>query len=215
MKLNYYICTCFNKSICDIFTLCNMPTFFNNNQILGVSLIPEDALTWKVGNIQVPFNQIFHAQMVNEKKRITIAYQEDGLYKSLLTNSPILNDANDAPQYDALITEDPIPIMLDIENISFKSTQDRQRAGVLYNNKLEYSLPRVDEEEYAIMEQQMNMLKSGQAFHLLLNLYSCSSAYGIVLCPEAGAFSATVEDSVTKTNVTLNIKNLSSFMYLC
>ena len=182
-------------------------TFFNNNQILGVRIIPCDALLWHVGDMLIPFDQAFHHQSIKQKKRLTIAYRDNNDYRSL-------SDGAVVTSYDAVITTDPIPLIIDCEDVSFKATADKQRSGLLYTNKLDYSLPRIRPADFGNQEQQLNLLQSGKAYHLLLQLYSCESAYGIALCPETGAFSATVDEQISATKVSISIKNLTAFQFL-
>lgn len=203
-----------------------MQTFFNQNQILGIELIPVDKINWKVGENLFPFSQVFHCQQI-QKKRVTIAYAvtegQTTIYRSLCDDK-VVND------YDALVektpitfngnqVETPIPLILDIGDISFKATQDKQRAGILYTNKLEYSLPKVTDSGQGMtdmekLEQQLELLQSGQAFHLLFQLYSCETGRGIVLCPEPGAFSASVDDTIKTTKVSITVKNLTAHQFL-
>jgi len=225
MKNNYYICTEINNLICNNVTVLTvnfqlstinsiMATFFNHNQILGVQLIPANALMWKVGDYLVPFERVFHWQAIRQLKQVTIAYRQNNTYKSLLDDTDITNDSQTGkPKLDAVITANPIPLILDTEDITFKSSADKQRAGTLYNNKLTYSLQRMESEEYAQAEQQLAQLQSGQAFHLLFSLYSCEAAKSIVLCPEP-CFSAAVDDSLSNTQITIDIKNLTAHQYL-
>lgn len=184
-------------------------TFFNHNQILGVQLISATALKWKVGNALFPFDQAFHLQSIAQKRRITLAYLDNGTYKSL-------SDDTTVTSFDAFVnlTPEPTPLIIDGDDISFKSSADKQRSGLLYSNTLEYSLPKVTATEYTQQEKQINLLRSGQAFHLLLNLYSCERAYAIVLCPSQNAFSATVDESLSNTKVSIGIKNLSAVHFL-
>lgn len=203
-----------------------MQTFFNQNQILGIELIPIDKINWKVGENLFPLSQVFHWQPI-QKKRVTIAY---AVTEGQTTTYRSLCDDKVVSTYDALVEktpitfkgaqlETPIPLILDCEDISFKATFDKQRAGVLYTNKLEYSLPKVTDSGQGVtdmdkLEQQLELLQSGQAFHLLFQLYSCETGRGIVLCPEAGAFSASVEDTIRNTKITITIKNLTGHQFL-
>lgn len=203
-----------------------MIAFYNQNQILAVQLIPQNRIQWKIGGNLFPFSQVFHAKDI-QQKRVTIAYAKTvgGTLKYFS-----LGDDREVQSFDALVNlsdysqggasfEVPIPLILDCEDITFKSTADKQVSGVLYTNKLEYSLPKVTDvgngtTEMQKLEQQLELLQSGKAFHLLLQLASCGDAHSIVLCPEDGAFGVSVDDTVKNTKITITIKNLTAHQFL-
>ena len=188
--------------------------YYNHNQILGVQLIPVENLLWRVADMLVPYPHIFHWQHIREKKQLVIAHRVNNQYRSLLDDTLIPNGTDGLPKLDAVITTDPIPLILDTEDISFKSSADTQRAGTLYTNKLEYSLQKMTGTEYAQVEQQLQLLQSGSAYHLLFSLYGCDAAKSIILCPETGAFNAKVEDSVSDHRITITLKTLTTNQYL-
>ena len=184
-------------------------SFFNQNQIQGVSLVPLSAIQWRLSGSDYPFQQVFHLKQIRDKKKLTVAYLNNGNYYSLSDNTLVTS-------FDAVIdrTQNLIPLILDNENVNFKATMDKQRAGILFTNQLSYSLPKVGLSDFTKQEQQLSALSSGQAFHLLIQLYSCASSYSMVLCPEKGAFSASIDDSLKQTNITITIKNLTANQFL-
>lgn len=185
-----------------------MATFFNNNQILAVDLIPCLAIRFKIGDALIPLSQVFHHDDIINKKLMTVAYRDGNKYRSL-SDDRIVND------YDALLDDNAerIHLILDSDDCNFKSSPDVSVSGTQYTNKLEYSLPRIAAEQMAEQTQQLNLIKQG-AFHLLIQLYSCEKAYTIVLCPESTAYQATVQDNISSTNVAIIIKNLTAHQYL-
>lgn len=189
-------------------------TFYNHNQILGIQLIPMDALMWKVGDFFLPYGRVFHLRTIQQKKRLTIAYLDGGTYKSISNDKPISVDPDNGVVCDAIIRQEPVQLMLDVEDISFDSSPNIQRSGILYDNKLRYSLAKMTASEFSEVERQLVMLQSGKAFHLLFQLYSCESARSIVLCPTMQSFSANVSNKVKSTDISITIKNLTSCQFL-
>ncbi len=185
-----------------------MASFFNNNQILAVELIPVNAIQFNVGGQLYPLNQVFHCKSVIDKKLITIAYQDGGSYKSL-------SDDTIVTTYDAIIDKSipSIRLILDAEDISFKSTPEISVSGTLYTNKLEYSVPRIGANQMDEFESQLLDIRKGE-YHMLIQLSSCGRAYTIVLCPEANAYSATSQENITSTNIAITVKNLTAHQYL-
>lgn len=185
-----------------------MATFFNNNQILAVDLIPCSAIKFNIGGTLIPLSQVFHHDSILRKKLITIAYKDGNIYRSLADDRIVNN-------YDALIDENTerIHLILDSDDCSFKSSPEISVSGTLYTNKLEYSMPRIAAEQVTEQEQQFNLIKEG-AFHLLIQLYSCEKAYTMVFCPEATAYQATVREQISSTDVSITIKNLTAHQYL-
>ncbi len=186
-----------------------MATFFNNNQILAAFLLPSDSIKFKVGGQLFPYAQVFHSKEIRNKRMLTIAYKDGSTYKSLATDQVIT-------EYDALIEESPVnktPLILDTDDVGFKSSPELSVAGKLYTNKLEYSLPRITAEEMENQQSQLASLQSG-SYHILLQLFSCERAYTIILCPEPTSFLATVQNDITRTNVSITIKNLTSHQFL-
>ena len=185
--------------------------YINQNQILGISLVPQELIKWNVNDNLYPFSQCFHLRPT-QKKILTIAYKSGNKYYSL-------SDGKEVSTYDAIITLSPsnplIRLILECDDITFKSSPDVQRAGVLYTNKLEYSLPKISTTTDANkLEQQLLLLQSGKAYHLLFHLYGCDAGKSIVLCPDGGAFQAKVEDAVTSSRITITVKNLTSHQFL-
>lgn len=185
-----------------------MTSFFNNNQVLAVELIPVDAIQFVVGAQLYPLSQVFHSKSIIDKKLMTIAYKDGNTYKSL-SDDTIVNT------YDALIDKSipSIRLILDADDISFKSTPEKSVSGVLYTNKLEYSVPRIDATQMNEFERQLQDIKQG-GYHMLIQLSSCGKAYTIVLCPEIHAYSASSQENITSTNISINIKNLTAHQYL-
>lgn len=185
-----------------------MATFFNNNQILAVDLIPCSAIRFKIGAALIPLSQVFHHDGIIDKKMMTVAYRDGNTYRSL-SDDRIVNN------YDALLDDNAarIHLILDSDDCSFKSSPEISAAGTQYTNKLEYSLPRISAEQMAEQIQQLNLIKQG-AYHLLIQLYSCEKAYTMVLCPEPTAYQATVQDNISSTGISITIKNLTAHQYL-
>ena len=186
-----------------------MATFFNNNQILAAFLLPSDSIKFKVGGQLFPYGQVFHSKEICDKRMLTIAYKDGNIYRSLATDQ-VVSD------YDAVIDNVPvekIPLIVDTDDINFKSSPDLSAAGKSYTNKLEYSLPRITAEEMEGQKSQLALLQSG-SYHLLIQLFSCDRAYTIILCPEPTSFLATVQNDITRTNVSITIKNLTSHQFL-
>ena len=189
-------------------------TFFNHNQIIGIRLIPADALKWRIRDMFVPYSQVFHLQSIKEKKMLTIAFADGGIFKSLSDGHTIQLDENEMPICDAVVTEEPMPLIFDPEDVSFKSSGDKKESGVLYKNELGYSLPKMDENEFEDVQEQLSLIKSGKGFHLLIQLASCEKAYTIVPCPTNNAFSAMAEDNISDNNVAITIQNLTAHQFL-
>ena len=79
---------------------------------------------------------------------LTIAFADGGIFKSLSDGHTIQLDENEVPICDAVVTEDPIPLIFDPEDVSFKSSGEKKESGVLYKNELGYSLPKMDQNIY-------------------------------------------------------------------
>ena len=206
-----------------------MHTFYNQNQILSAQLIPVNAIRWRLNDTPYPFSKVFHTKQTLAK-RVLVIYPVNTsgtvTYHSLCDDRVLPSNIN----YDAVMSttnypfegeslEVPIPLIIDSDDISFKATEQKTAAGVLFTNKLEYSLPKVTDTgsgktDIEKLEQQLSILRSGKAFHLLLQLASCDEARSIVLCPEEGAFSASVDDTVRSTKIAITIKNLTGNQFL-
>lgn len=186
-----------------------MASFYNQNQILAVRLIADEQLYFSQGGKPVPYKQVFNHRAYIEKKMLSVAYYDGKAFHSI-TDGAILTST------DAVMeSEDAgIRLIFDPDTISLKSSGKKTRSGVLYTNVLKYSLPKMSEDEADDLQRQLDALRSGKAYHLLMQFYDCTKAYGMVLCPYPQAFSVEVEDNIENASVSIAIANLSSHQWI-
>lgn len=187
-----------------------MASYYNGNDILAVRLIPSDKLLFNSSDgTPVEFSRVFnHADLYN-KKMLTVAYKHGNYYLSI-TNNKIVSSL------DAVMeTEDTgIRLQFDPETISFSSQPKRTRSGIIYTNTLKYSLPKMSEDDATALQEELDAMRSGKAFHLLMQFRDCAKAFGICLCPYPIAFSADIEDSIERAEIKITVSNLSSHQWI-
>lgn len=188
-----------------------MASYYNGNEILAVRLIPSDQLLFKYSNtVSVEFDRIFNHADFCKKKLLTVAYYtQDGKYRSITDNQIVSS-------FDAILAQEDagIRLLFDPETISFSSQPKRTRSGTIYTNTLKYSLPKMSESDVYDLQEELNDMRSGRAFHLLMQFRDCAKAFGVCLCPYPHAFSAEIEDSIERMDIKIVISNLSSHQWI-
>lgn len=174
---------------------------FNQKDIVSVELIKNEDAAFYANGLKVEAKEIFNVKDFYMKKLLKVEVTDSGNRTDAKTDIAIKKDTG-------------TKLIFDIEDISFSSQGEQNLAGTLYNNKLTYSIPKLDEEEAELAEQQIEMISNGKGYHLLFYFRECGHASrGIVLCPTDNAFKAEITDNVTNVEVEIKILNLSSHQW--